>query len=122
MFGMGLGVPMMAGLKTAPSFMSRMGSAMPGAVNAMAQRFGDPSMSGAVQAAAGGLNPKKKPPQGGMQKPQPGAMRAAQQPGGINTAPQQSLPFMQGGAPPWMQRNTGITGGMGGMMGRFGQM
>jgi hypothetical protein len=108
-------------VNTGPSFMSRLGQAAPGALNAAAQQFGNPSMAGGVKASAGLLGRQKQPmrrqmpvgprvtsgiPAGqmpgqriqapGLQvSPEMGGMRPelnAEMPmGGINTAPSPQL-------------------------------
>lgn len=123
----GMGMPSSggrSGINTGPSqgFMSRMGNAVPGAINTMAQNYGNPSMRGGVQQAgnAFGMMPRRPIPQSPnmTMPPLSGGMFPQAEPVGIqipNTdgmvqGPRQiDLTNMFGPG-----RNTGIAGGMGG--------
>lgn len=90
------------------SFMSKLGGQMPGMVNGLAGKFGDPSMTGAVKGAGSVLGmrrpsmPQMPRVQNGMPGQMPGMQMPLPQAPGIDTGP--SMP------PPMMPQNQGIMG------------
>lgn len=82
----------MPGISTGPSFMSRLGSAMPGMINGLAQGYGDAGMKGTVKGSASLLNkPRPKPMSG---KPM--------MPGGVQSPP------VANGMPPLMSSSSSL--------------
>jgi hypothetical protein len=126
----------MAGINVGPGFMGRLGGQMPGALNALGQKYGG-SMSGPAKASASLLGKQRTPSRpkvtSGMGKQQlpgqqipiqaPGLQAApqeiqAQMPAAVNTAPSPQLfqnPYANifGGSSGYgSSGNTGIAGGL----------